>query len=117
MVADPGVWTDVYVIVNAQLGGNAVTTPVHAVSIVKRGVSAVLESSSRAAVEVALSVSNRSGMTLRVSHIPNDYPSTGLLDMRQVTISALFEFGVGVPLRRVSGVAQLTRSLASVNPI
>ena len=85
---------NVYVIVNAQLGGNAVTTPVHTVSIVKRGVNAALESSSRAAVEVALSVSNRSGMTLHVSHIPDDYPFTGLLDMRRVTMSALFEFGV-----------------------
>jgi len=84
---------NVYVIVNAQLGRNAVTTPVRTVSIVKRGVDAALESSSRAAVEVALSVSNRSGMTLRVSHIPDDYPFTGLLDMRQVTMSALFEFG------------------------
>ena len=85
---------NVYVMVNGQLGGNPVTTPVRTVSIVKRGVNAALESSSRAAVEVALSVSNRSGMTLRVSHIPDDYPFTGLLDMRQVTMNALFEFGV-----------------------
>jgi len=90
---------NVYVIVNAQLGGTAVTTPVRTVSIVKRGVDAALASSSRAAVEVALSLSDRAGMTLRVSQIPDDYPFPGLLDMQQVTMSALFEFGVRCALQ------------------
>jgi hypothetical protein len=31
---------------------------------------------------------------LRVSHIPTDYPFAGLLDMQQVSMSGLFEFGV-----------------------
>jgi hypothetical protein len=85
---------NVYVIVNGQLGGSALTTPVRTVSIVKRGVDAALESSSRAAVEVALSVSNRAGMTLRISEIPDDYPYDGSLDMRPAKIGALFNFGV-----------------------
>jgi hypothetical protein len=84
----------VYVIVNGQLGGSTVTTPVRTVSILRRGVDAALESSSRAAVEVALSVSNEAGMTLRVSEIPDDYPYTGWLDMGQANMGALFDFGV-----------------------
>ncbi len=83
----------VYVMVNGQLGGSTVTTPVRTVSIVRRGVDAALESSSRAAVEVALSVSNQAEMTLRVSEIPDDYPYTGWLDMGRANMGALFEFG------------------------
>jgi predicted acylesterase/phospholipase RssA len=83
----------VYVIVNGQLGGSTVTTPVRTVSIVRRGVDAALESSSRAAVEVALSVSNQAEMTLRVSEIPDDYPYTGWLDMGRANMGALFDFG------------------------
>ena len=84
----------VYVIVNGQLGGSPVTTPVRTVSIFRRGVDAALESSSRAAVEVAQSVSNQAGMTLRVSEIPDDYPYTGWLDMGRADMGALFDFGV-----------------------
>jgi hypothetical protein len=83
----------VYVMVNGQLGGSTVTTPVRTVSIFRRGVDAALESSSRAAVEVALSVSNQAEMTLRVSEIPDDYPYTGWLDMGRANMGALFEFG------------------------
>jgi hypothetical protein len=83
----------VYVIVNGQLRGTTVTTPVRTVSIVRRGVDAALESSSRAAVEVALSVSNQADMTLRVSEIPDDYPSSNWLDMDRTNMAALFEFG------------------------
>jgi hypothetical protein len=83
----------VYVMVNGQLGGSTVTTPVRTVSIFRRGVGAALESSSRAAVEVALSVSNQAEMTLRVSEIPDDYPYTGWLDMGRANMGALFEFG------------------------
>ena len=54
---------------------------------------AALESSSRAAVEVALSVSNQAEMTLRVSEIPDDYPYTGWLDMGRANMGALFDFG------------------------
>jgi hypothetical protein len=84
----------VYLIVNGQLGGPAVTTPVRTVSILRRGVSAALESSSRAAVEVALSLSNQAGMTLRVSQIPDDYPFAGSLDTRPANVAALFNFGL-----------------------
>jgi hypothetical protein len=85
----------VYLIVNGQLGGPAVTTPVHTVSIVRRGVNAALESSSRTAVEIALSASNQAGMALRVSQIPDDYPYAGWLDTRPAKVAALFNFGVG----------------------
>jgi hypothetical protein len=83
----------VYVIVNGQLGGSTLTTPVRTFSILRRGVDAALESSSRAAVEVALSISNQAGMTLRVSEIPDDYPLSSWLDMGPATMGALFEFG------------------------
>jgi hypothetical protein len=116
---------NVYVIVNGQLGANAVTTPVRTVSIVKRGVDAALESSSRAAVEAALSLSNRSGMILRVSHVPDGYPFRGPLDMRQVTMSALFELGVrcatqeslwGSAAQVLAGVGQFNRTMLSHMP-
>jgi predicted acylesterase/phospholipase RssA len=83
----------VYVMVNGQLGGSTLTTPVRTVSIVRRGVDAALESSSRSAVEVALSVSNQAEMTLRVSEIPDDYPYNGWLDMGRANMGALFDFG------------------------
>jgi hypothetical protein len=83
----------VYVIVNGQLGSSTVTTPVRTVSIVRRGVDAALESSSRAAVEAALSASNQAEMTLRVSEIPDDYPYTGWLDMGRTNMGALYDFG------------------------
>jgi len=83
----------VYVIVNGQLGGSRLTTPVRTVSIVRRGVDAALESSSRTAMEVAQSVSNQADMTLRVSEIPDDYPYTGWLDMGRANMGALFDFG------------------------
>ena len=90
---------NVYVIVNGQLGGPAVTTPLRTVSIVRRGVNAALESSSRAAVEIALSASNQAGMALRVSQIPDAYPYTGWLDTRPAKVAALFNFGVGCGIR------------------
>jgi hypothetical protein len=58
-------------------------------------VNAALESSSRAAVEIAFSASNQAGMTLRVSQIPDDYPYTGWLDTRPAKVGALFNFAVG----------------------
>jgi hypothetical protein len=84
----------VYVIVNGQLGGSTVTTPVRTVSIFRRGLDAALESSSRAAVEEALTTSNQAGMTLRVSEIPDDYPIASWLDMGRANMGALFDFGL-----------------------
>jgi hypothetical protein len=60
-----------------------------------------------------------------VSQIPDDYPFTGLLDMRQITMSALFEFGVRCALQQglwgsaahaLAGVSQSSaRKLARVS--
>jgi hypothetical protein len=83
----------VYVIVNGQLGGSTVTTPVRTVSIFRRGLDAALESSSRAAVEEALTTSNQADMTLRVSEIPDDYPIASWLDMGRANMGALFDLG------------------------
>jgi predicted acylesterase/phospholipase RssA len=85
--------SNVYVIVNGRLHGQASTTRVRTVSIVRRGVDAALDSRSRAAVEAAVSLSNQIGMTLQVTEIPDDYPYTGSLDVRPSNMAALFDFG------------------------
>lgn len=84
---------NVYVIVNGRLRGQPSTTRVRTVSIVRCGVDAVLDSRSRAAVEVAVSLSNQIGMTLQVTEIPDDYPFAGSLDVRPANMAALFDFG------------------------
>ena len=82
-----------YVIVNGQFGAGAETTPVSTVRILRRSITAALQSSSRASVEIALSVAERNGMDLRVTEIPNDYPFEGPLDVDPARMRALFDFG------------------------
>jgi predicted acylesterase/phospholipase RssA len=84
----------VYLVVNGQFGAATETTPNRTVPILKRSFSAASQSSSRAAVEVALALARRNGMELRVTQIPNDYPYRGPLDADPATMAALFDFGV-----------------------
>jgi predicted acylesterase/phospholipase RssA len=84
----------VYLVVNGQFGAATETTPNRTVPILKRSFSAASQSSSRAAVEVALALARRNGMELRVTQIPNDYPYRGPLAADPATMAALFDFGV-----------------------
>jgi hypothetical protein len=85
---------NVYIIVNGQFGARTETTPMKTIPILKRSVTASLQSGSLAAVEIALSLAQRNGMRLRVSEIPNDYPYLGPLDVQPSGMRALFEYGV-----------------------
>jgi hypothetical protein len=84
---------NVYVLVNGQFEGAPLTTPMKTVPILTRSYDATLLSSSRAAVEIALSLSLRVGMNFSVADIPNDYPYGGPLDLQPSKMKALFEFG------------------------
>jgi hypothetical protein len=85
---------NVYIIVNGQFGAGNETTPLRTIPILKRSVTASLQSSSLAAVEIALSLAQRNGMQLRVTEIPNDYPYLGPLDVQPSRMRTLFDFGV-----------------------
>jgi hypothetical protein len=91
---------NVYIVVNGQLGAKARTTAPRILTIVKRSLTAVFQSSSRAAVEIALSLAQRNGMSLKVTEIPNDYPYRGPLDESASRMKLLFDFGVGCALRQ-----------------
>ena len=91
--ANPLRGANVYLIVNGQFGAQARTTPVRTLPILSRSITAALQSSSRAGVEVALSLAQRDDMNLLLTEIPNDYPFTGPLDLARVKMKALFDFG------------------------
>ncbi len=90
---------EVYIIVNGQFGASTRTTPVRLVPIVQRSLSTLLQSTSRAAVEVAAGLTQRSGMQLRVTQIPNEYPYSGPLDVEPVRMRALYDYGVRCALQ------------------
>ena len=84
---------NVYVIVNGQLGVPAETTPSGTIPVVKRSVSAALQTSSRLAIEVASAVSHQNGMAFRLTAIPTGFPYHGPLDASAASMQSLFEFG------------------------
>jgi predicted acylesterase/phospholipase RssA len=86
--------SNIFVIVNGQFGAPTQTTPLRTMPILRRSITAALQSGSHAAVELALSLAQRDGMHLRVTEIPNDYPFAGPLSVDPVRMKALFDFGV-----------------------
>lgn len=84
---------NVYVLVNGQFGTIVQTTPLRTIPILKRSVTAGLESEARRAVEYASSLAQRYRMHVRVTDIPDDYPYRGPLDLEPSTMKSLFEFG------------------------
>lgn len=84
---------NVYVIVNGQLGVPAETTASTTIPVVKRSISAALQSSSRLAIEVASAVSRQNGMAFRLTAIPSGFPYHGPLEASPATMRSLFEFG------------------------
>lgn len=85
---------NVYIVENGQFGALTQTTPIRTIPILKRSITAALQSSSLAAVEIALSMAERNGMRVRVTAIPNGYPFLGSLNVEPARMKALFDFGV-----------------------
>jgi hypothetical protein len=84
---------------NEQVGATTVTTRVRATAILKRGVQAVLHSSTRGAVLAAYAIATRNDMHFDVTAIPDDYPFNGLLDLKPERMRALFNFGANCAMR------------------
>lgn len=84
---------NVYVISNAQLAGQARTTPVNTVSIASRSFSAVLNHMTRTALAQTDAFAKRNGMTFRFTTIPRDYRYGGSLAFEREEMSALFDYG------------------------
>jgi predicted acylesterase/phospholipase RssA len=85
--------TNLYVIVNGQLGAAARTTPLQTLSIAKRGIEAATLSNVRAEIAIADAFARRNGMVMRMTQIPDDYPFRGPLDLERHRMQALFDFG------------------------
>jgi hypothetical protein len=84
---------NIYAIVNGQLGVPAESIGGGTIAVVTRSVSAVLQSSSRLAIEVTSALAQRNGMHLFVTAIPNNFPYHGSLDTTPANMKALFDFG------------------------
>ncbi len=83
---------NVYVLVNGQFGTVAQTTPLRTIPILRRSVTASLESEARRSVDYASSLAQHYDMHVRVTDIPDDYPYLGPLDLEPAHMEALFGF-------------------------
>jgi Patatin-like phospholipase len=90
---------NLYVMANEQVSATTVTTRVRVPAILKRGVQAVLHSSTRGAVFAAYAIATRNDMHFNVTAIPDDYPFNGLLDLKPERMRALFNFGADCAMR------------------
>lgn len=84
---------NVYAIVNGQLGVPVETVDRRTIAVVKRSVSAVLQSSSRLAIEVTAALAQQNGMHFELTAIPSSFPYRGPLDTTPATMKELFDFG------------------------
>ena len=100
---------NVYAIVNGQLGVPAETVASGTIAVVKRSVSAVLQSSSRLAVEVTEALTQRNGMHFLLTAIPSGYPYHGPLDTTPSAMRELFDFGTAC-----AATGQLWRTASSL---
>lgn len=90
---------NIYVIANGQYGAPTISTRVRSIAILKRGVQASLHSTTRGAVLATLALATKNDMSLYVTAIPDDYPFTGLLDLKPERMQALFSFGAECAMR------------------
>jgi hypothetical protein len=70
------------------------------VSIVKRGATATLQGSTRAALEIAYAAARRQNMSVTVTGIPDAQPFGDLLDFEASRMEDLFEYGERCALAR-----------------
>ena len=92
---DPGVLkgSNIYVLVNGQLGVIPETTRVNTISILSRSLSAELNHMTRAEIALTSEFAQKYGMSLRVTEIPIDYPFRGPLEFHESTSRQLFDYG------------------------
>jgi predicted acylesterase/phospholipase RssA len=86
--------TNIYVIVNGQIGASSGTTPLSPIPILTRSYSATMKHISRRDIGIAAAFALRHGMNFHFTEIPSEYPFPGLLDFRAPTIQALFNYAV-----------------------
>ena len=85
--------TNIYVIVNGQLGAMPCTTGVNTISILSRSLSAVLQHRARTEIALTSEFAQKHGMNLRLTAIPVAYPFHGPLDFSKSTSTELFNYG------------------------
>jgi hypothetical protein len=86
--------SNLYVILNAQLGDAAETTPIGTLAIVKRGIAASMSSGTRTDLQIAYFLARQNDLNLRVTDIPPAYPFRGPLDLSPSAMKPLFDYGV-----------------------
>lgn len=84
--------SNIYIIINGQLGGIPHTTEVDTISILSRSFSAVLNHMARTQLALTSSFARRYGMNLNLTLIPLDYPFKGPLEFHESTSRELFKY-------------------------
>jgi predicted acylesterase/phospholipase RssA len=85
--------TNLYVLMNTQLGEVPDTVPGRLGPIIERSFTAVLNSMARKELLVAVAFAREHEMDFRVTSIPIDYPFGGSIDFRPGDMRALFDYG------------------------
>lgn len=85
--------TNLYVLMNTQLGEVPDTVTGRLGPIIERSFTAVLNSMARKELLVALAFAREHEMNFRVTSIPIDYPFGGSIDFRPADMRALFDYG------------------------
>lgn len=83
---------NVYVVINGQMAVSPGTTPLSTIPIVTRSYSATMKHISRRDIGIAAAFAQRHGMNFRFTELPVGYPFPALLDFREATIQALFNY-------------------------
>jgi hypothetical protein len=81
-----------YVIVNGQLGAQATTTSIGTLNVLRRGITAGLNSGVRANLQIASSFARRNGLRIEVTDIPRAYRFGGPLDLQPTAMKSLFQY-------------------------
>ena len=92
---DPNVLkgSNIYVLVNGQLGVIPETTRVNTISILSRSLSAELNHMTKTEIALTSEFAQKYGMNLRLTAIPTDYPFHGPLEFHESTSRQLFDYG------------------------
>jgi predicted acylesterase/phospholipase RssA len=83
---------NLYVIVNGQLGVAPTTTTIGTLNILRRGITAGLNSGVRANLQIASSFARRNALSIEVTDIPSAYRFRGPLDLQPTAMKSLFQY-------------------------
>lgn len=83
---------NLYVIINGQLDGAPQTTKLGTLPIIRRGLDAMAHSALRSDFALAYGFATRSGMSVHVAYVPDQYPYGDMLDFRSEHVQALFNY-------------------------